>query len=126
MLPVEFPVHPQHRENREHKHRLQLEAEGQGGADHRTDGLVRKRQIQRDHKKRGIAAVALSPNGAVEKNRGEEEHREKAAKQRSGLIREAGQQLGGAPGEQYVKGGAEKLDQIQIPHGQQGEEREKI
>ena len=126
MPPLELARHPQHGEHGQHEHGLQLEAEGERGADHRGDGPVVERQVQRDHEQRGIAAVALGPDGAVEEHRRQAEHGEEAGDQDAGFFGEAAQEHHRAPGEQHVEKSAQQLDQIQIPDREQGKEGEKI
>ena len=126
MLPVELAVYPQHGIHRQDEHRLKLEAERERGERHGGDGAVVKRTVNAQQRQRGIDAVALRPERAVEEHRGQHEHREEYADAPRRAPREAPEQKRRAPCEQHVEEYAQQLYEIEIVDAAVGKEREKI
>ena len=126
MLPVQLPVHQKDGVDREDEHGLQLEAEGNGGENHRGHGPAGQGTPDPQQERGDVETVTLAPDGAVQKNGREKQRDEKGRQQTGTAFGEAAAEQENAPGQQHVRERAEKLDEIEVVHGKQGEEREEI
>ena len=111
---LEFAFHPQHGIDWKNKDRLKLETERKRGKYHGKHGTAIKRAIDTENSQCGIGAVALPPERAVEKNRGEHQNGEKAGDYSTLAFSEAAENECRTVCKQNVKKYAQQLYQIQI------------
>lgn len=65
---LDAPCEPEEQKDRHDEHRLELEGERRADADHAEQRMPGQDEIDAQHGERGIHAVALSPERAVEYN----------------------------------------------------------
>ena len=68
MIPFKLPLHPQHRAHRQDEHGLKLEPERQRHTGHGEHRPLVQRKVYAEQREGDIYAVALRPDGAVEKH----------------------------------------------------------
>lgn len=117
-------VSPEEQKDRHDEHRLELEGERRADADHAEQRMPGQDEIDAQHGERGIHAVALSPERAVEYNGRPEEHEEKCRELPCGTPAKQPHKLHDGPRKQHVKQNAEELDEVQIRQGTAADERQ--
>ena len=126
VFPVQLPAHQEDGIDRENEHGLQLEAEGNRSENHRSPGPFGQSAPDPQQERGDVETVTLPPDSAVQEN-GREEKRDKKRCQKTGpAFGEAAAEKQNAPGKQYVRKSTEELDEVEIIHRQQGEERQEI
>ena len=126
MFPAQLPAHQKDGVDRKNEHSLQLEAEGDSGENHGSRRTPGQRAPDPQQERGDIETVTLAPDGAVEKDGGEEQRGEKGRQQTGTAFGETAAEQKNAPGQQHIQEGTEKLDEVEVIHGQQGEERKEI
>ena len=115
----------QHKDGHD-EHRLELEGEGAGHRRHAEGRFPGHAPVEREQGEGDIDAVALAPDGAVERHGGPEEHGEVDEEQPHPAAGEEPGQTHGPEGKQHVEKGGKQLYKIEVVRPEIGEEREEV